>query len=297
MKKTNNIISYTINNNHNPTTWIIWGVLTSIMLLILISSIIISIFFYRKYNKKFLTIKKITILATFLAIFLVQAFLTKITADIPFLPSVDSVTTIVVGFIFGPLEGILFGWIADSLNTLIHGWSYEVLPSLMFPMIGLISGLFGVIYKKVQDIPIWKSILIFQVIAISLLFIMIPLEIFLTNVNINGNSISEEEFQKALFFSITSFIFIELMMLYIRYYKLNGKEIILLMLILCVSFSERMMELVIRPFTQYFSGYEKSYLLALYTRILRSTYLIPLVAIISFLLIRLTQFAMKNTQR
>ncbi|NQX83236.1 MAG: hypothetical protein HRS50_00780 [Mycoplasmataceae bacterium] len=263
------------------------------MLMIIFLTIIYFTYLNKKSQKPFLTVRKITIFATFLSLFLIQVFLFKPLLDLPIPFSFDSITIIAVGFIFGPLEGILFGWVADTIRVLIHGWSYQFLPSLMYPMIGIISGLFGLIYWNFKIIPKWKSILIFQVIIIFLFIIVFPIEYGLSIIA----SSKDSRMIPTLLTTIITFIFMELMFVYIIFSNHSsgnfGKnQMFMLMLITCIALFDRTMELIIRPFTQYFLGYEKNYIIALYTRILSSTYLIPTVSFTSFILIKTTTYVL-----
>lgn len=279
--------------NYTPLTWSVWGVLTTIMLLIIVFVSIWQALSYKKKGKSFLTVRKITIFSTFLALFLIQAFLTKSLLKLPIPFSVDSITTIAIGFIFGPLEGILFGWVADSLRVLINGWSYQFLPSLMYPMIGLIAGLFGLLYNHKGEINKWKSILILQVAIISLFTFMLPLEYMLLN-GFMGSKDIDKKFYATLSTTIGTLLLMEGLFLYVILNKVEKKEMFLLMLIIVVAYADRIMELIIRPFTQYFSGYESNYGIALFTRMLSSTYLIPSVSLASFVLIKTTFYVMNT---
>lgn len=291
-------MSRAITPNHTPLTWEIWSLLTIISLTYLIIGIITSIIGYRKSNREFLTIQKVTILALFLAIYIVQIIIFKFINDATSINfSFNSITTITVGFICGPLEGILFGWVADSFKVLINGWGYQFLPSLLYPMIGLTSALFGMIYWKKNNISNLHSIIIFESITFILLLLFFPLEFILISFIEIKKATNDNNLWFSISMTIIMFILIQLLMIYVYSNKLKGTDIFLLTIVLVISFSERMIELVIRPFTQYFSGYEADYGIALYTRIISSTYLIPSTAITSFLLIKATMYAMETTGR
>lgn len=283
---------YTRASNMTPTTITIWAILTLTLLAILISSIVVSVIYYRKSNVKWLSTKKLTLMATFLAIFLVQAFIFQPLLELPIKFSFDSITTIAVGFMFGPLEGILFGWVADSLRVLIHGWSYQLLPALMYPMIGLIASLFGILYRRSKDFSVTTSALIFQITVMSLFIVSLPLNYFLTDVVTNSDGALP-----TLIASTMMFVFTEIMFAILWFGNFDRKDITLVTILLLTAYSDRIMELVIRPFTQYYAGYEASYVAALYTRLLSSTYLIPTVTITSYILIRTTMYTLDIIQK
>ena len=64
----------------------------------------------------------------------------------------DSVTIIVVGFLFGPLEAMVYGALADVVGVLIAGDAPMFLYALKYPLVGLISGSFGMLYRQKKDI-------------------------------------------------------------------------------------------------------------------------------------------------
>ncbi len=292
-------------NNHSPLTWGIWITMLSILLIIIIGSIIVSIFYYRKTNRKFLTVKKVVIFSTFLSFFLIQAFIFAPMLKLPIPFSFDSITTIVIGFIYGPLEGILFGWVADSLRTLINGWSYSILPSLMYPMIGLISSLFGILYFKKQEIKKITSIIIFQSLIFLIILMMVGLSIGMQYVMPydgynnhhygSGINLKQTTILTSIFGAILLLI-IESIFIY-SVVTNNTKELFLFLIMLIVASVDRGMELIIRPFTQFFSGMELNYSVSLYTRMLSTTYLVPVVAATSFSLLKVTLYVIELSSR
>ena len=246
--------------------------LTLTLLMTIISSIVISTIYYRRSKVNWLSTKKITIMSTFLAIFMIQAFVFQPLLDLPIKFSFDSITTIAVGFMFGPLEGILFGWVADTLRVLINGWSYQLLPSLMYPMIGLIAALFGILYRRSKEITINTSAIIFQITILSLFIVSLPLNYFLTEVVAGTNSsLGINSGVPTLLISIVMLIMVEIMFIALWFGNFDKRDIILLTILLLTAYCDRIMELVIRPFTQYYAGYEASYIAALYTRLVSST--------------------------
>lgn len=291
------------NPNHNPLTWAVWGILTVTMLALIVFGIVWSVIYYRKTNKKFLTAPKITIFATYLAFFLVQAFLMSPLLKLPIPFSIDSITTVAVGFIFGPLEGIMFGWVADTLRVFINGWSYQLLPGLMYPMIGLISAVFGILYRKYDELPNWLTAVLFQSVIFAIILIIIPMNVFLSTFAAKHLT-GDPYFDKLIAYQIPGLISAVVCLLlmegiYVSFFifKWNTRDMFLITLVLLASTADRSMELVIRPFTQYFTGYEQIYIVSLYTRMLSSAYLIPAVAITSAALIKASLYTLDIVQR
>ncbi len=291
--------------NHTPLTWTIWAILTITLLTFIVLGIVWSIMSYKKNNKPFLTIDKIAIFGTFLSFFIVQAFVTSPLLKLPIPFSIDSITTIAVGFMFGPLEGILFGWVADSLRVLINGWNYQFLPALMYPTIGLIASVFGILYRKYEEIPNWLSMVLFQTVIVTIVLILIPMDYFLVEFGRKQLAGLDDKYLGELMTYQLPMLISSIIMLfalegiYASFYifKWDKKDMFLLLILVLTAFADRTMELVIRPFTQYFTGYETIYVVGLYTRILSSSYLIPSVAIASMALIKVSKYSLETIAR
>ncbi len=288
----------------------IWLALTLSMLMILITAIVLTLINNRKNNKKIFTPKKVTIFATFLAILMIQTFIDVMLPSFPGMPSFESATTITVGFMFGIVEGIAFGWIADTAIVLIHGWSYQILPGLMMPVIGMMAGLVRVGFNKSINEEDFENnpnsevatirtssekektsnrnvIIVFQVIMISMMLVMLLTST--TLIKVTGNDPKYDGLQ--VFAPITCVITIallELIFFYLLYKGVDKTQLKLLTAILCVAILERALEITVRPFSQYYYNNSYNYFIEFYIRLLRSTYLIPSVTIASFVLIRTT---------
>ncbi len=83
--------------------------MTLAMFSTLVSAIAINLIFNKKYSNGVMTTRKITLFATFLSILIIQTIIDVYIPNIPGMPSFESMTTIAIGFLFGPLEGIIFG--------------------------------------------------------------------------------------------------------------------------------------------------------------------------------------------
>ncbi len=268
----------------------IWFTMTISILMILTSAIVINLLWNKSYKKGVFTTKKITIFATFLAILLIQTLIDIYIPSFPGMPSFESMTTITIGFLFGPIEGILFGWISDSFIVLMHGWSYQILPALMMPLVGLVAGLMGMLYKNRNEMAKWQSITIFQITLVILMLIMLVTS--LTIVDVAG-AVKDDMDKLAIIAPITcsiTILIVEVIFFYLIYKKVEAKDLYLLTLILLVAVSERTIELTIRPFSQAYYYTHLEYFIEFYIRLLRSSYLIPSVTIASYMLIKTTSY-------
>ncbi|MCK5867666.1 MAG: hypothetical protein KAG14_04640, partial [Mycoplasmataceae bacterium] len=120
--------------NHTPLTWTIWGVILILFLSVILLSIGYLYWKLYKDQKKLFTIKKVVFFATFLSISIILTFIESLIGK-QFHISLDYIIPVVVGFVYGPLEGIVLAWTSDTLNVLIHGWGYSIFSSLLLPMI------------------------------------------------------------------------------------------------------------------------------------------------------------------
>ncbi len=283
---------------------IIWLTLTLSMLVLLISAIVICLIKNRGTDKKIFTTKKITIFATFLAILMIQTAIDVYMPNLPGMPSFESATTITIGFMFGVVEGVTFGWIADTTIVLMHGWTYQILPALMMPMIGMMAGLVRVFYDKsinkeqinestnseAEVVALgkgkksnFKIIVVFQSIVITMMLLMLITST--TLITVIGNTKYDELQIIAPITCVVTIVLMEIIFYYLMYKGTNDNDLKLLIAALCVAILERTLEITVRPFSQHYY-YSINYFVEFYIRILRSSYLIPSVTIASFVLIR-----------
>lgn len=288
--------------NQTSETWIIWWAMLIINISILLISIIGFGFMYKKTKKEFLSINRIAYFSVFLCIFMLQVFIFAPLISLPIPFSFDSITVIAVGFLFGPIEGIIFGQVADTLRVFIHGWSYGILPGTMYPLIGLISGIAGIIYHNKKTASTWTLTIWFQAIVILFLIALIPaifgLNHYWDNINNNGMFSSESWLYPIISSSIIAISVVVMLsimeVLFYWFLKSENKreDLFMFVLLTIAAFADRGMELVIRPFTQFFTGYETIYWVALLTRVISTTYLVPTVALTSYGMIKAFQTAM-----
>lgn len=265
------------------------------------------IYYSKKYHQEkhsFLTLGKLTIFAFFLAIFVIQAYLTAVlipsfggTQLIPF--SIDSVTVITVGFIFGPLEGIFFGATADLINTfLIHHWAFELLPFFTFPMIGLLAGFFGRSYfnNNRSEVFLTTDFFIFQAVVLFIVIsfiVVVPIALTVQK--------TAFDYQKYLLISapllgIISVAFLELIFYLLwKNPEISSQNLNLFVIITLIYALSRIYGgLIIRPFTQYYY-FGHPYFLSLTERLIDSMYLIPIGAVTTWLVVKASIFALNNT--
>ncbi len=278
---------------NEPYMIAIWVIMSVVMFAILATSIVLNLVFNKQYKKGVFTTRKVTLFATFMSILIVQTVIDVYIPNIPGMPSFEALTTITIGFLFGPVEGIIFGWTADFLIVLINGWAYQILPGMMMPMTGLIAGLIGWVYWNRNEFKKWVSISIFQVVLLLMMIIMLITSLTIVDIS-NGYTggwqhidLEKLSIIAPISCSITILI-LEGIFFYLLFKGIDTRELFLLTLLLAVAISERTVELVVRPFSQvyYYSG--MIYFIEFYMRLLRSSYLIPTVTITSYLLITTT---------
>ena len=292
--------------------WFIWLFFVIGFSMILIFSTIYYSWVYRKENRKVLTLKKIPVLALYFSIFLIQSFITRLSPEfgelIPF--SLDNVTVIVVGVIFGPIEGMLFGFIADFSRTLINGWTYQLLASIIFPITVLIAGVFGriyfnasnnitnidmlneqeIIYPKDKGKSIMENKAVNIIIFNLILLIFVLSSVFAIYITQNNGNTS----LSILFIMISSPILIAMMeitYLYILFKKPEDLSLFLTIFIIVV-FSRIITGYVIRPYSLYFY-YGIPIKTSIIQRVVTSSYLIPSTTIVTFFVVKASMNSIK----
>ncbi|BDV03126.1 ECF transporter S component [Candidatus Hepatoplasma crinochetorum] len=269
----------------DPNYTLIWWILFLSFSFIIIFALIYYFFKYKKEKRKALTIYKIPIFAFFYGIFLLQAFLTRIipqAADfIPF--SFDDATIVATGILFGPIEAIVYGAIADLSRTLLNGWVPLPLPFLIFPFTGLIAGVLGENYRnRKKEIGIKQQFWIFQLSLLIFLVICFTLVYFL------GKTGEEEEFLKNSLYVmiIISPIFIILLeILFFYTYRYKKENLNLLVYLTIIFIIVRIFTgFIIRPYSQFYA-FDIPFKLEFYERVFSSTYLVPSKIFVTFLFI------------
>ncbi len=287
------------------TDWAIWVILLSFFLLVIILSFVYFSIKYKKEKRNIFELWKISIISIFLGIFLIQSYITLPMIDgiIPF--SLDDVVIVVIGFMIGPLEAIVFGFVTDTTRTFINGWSYQVLPSLIFPLTGLIAGWFGELYRrdyknkeeiKNSDKSFLAKMFGYDFIIFQFIVFAFALFTMITPTFIN-NSVYED-LNKTLIIcsSILSFILLEFMFIYLMFFSKRQSTLdirILLYITISLIISRILTGWVIRPYSMYFYwGYNFNF--QLISRIATSSYLIPIKIITSYWVVKLFRQYYRN---
>lgn len=277
----------------DPNYTLIWWILFLSFSFIIIFALIYYFILYKKQGRKALTIYKIPIFAFFYGIFLLQAFLTRIIPQAgDFIPlSFDDATIVTVGILFGPVEAIIYGAIADLSRTLLNGWVPLPLPFLIFPFTGLIAGILGESYRnRKKELSIKTQFWIFQIALLSFLAICFVLVYFL------GQTGEEENFLKnsLLILLIISPIFIILLeLLFFYIYKYKKENLSLLVYLTIIFIIVRIFTgFIIRPYSQFYA-FDIPFKLEFYERVFSSTYLVPSKIFVTFLFIISCNYAMK----
>lgn len=196
-------------------------------------------FFFPIFNP-FFSIKPIVFIAVFLAM---SILLSSFSIKIPIFNSVISFSWIAImllGWHFGPIYGLIFGFIFDCINFLfikssIWFWMYAI----QKPIVGFISGIFGSIYQiKVKNINqkgIIFDIAISQIIIFLFFGFCLIILKFFDNIPLSfKKKISTiYDWFKYIFVSITLFIF-ESMLIFIII-KEKKKNNFLRILVLCYT--------------------------------------------------------------
>ena len=74
--------------------------------------------------------------------------------------SIEAVPIIIAGFLFGPIPGLIVGFVGDAVGTLFSGYGYNPLFAVPPMLIGLCAGLMRpLLYKRVSFIRILAAFL------------------------------------------------------------------------------------------------------------------------------------------
>lgn len=276
--------------NHSSLQWGIWGLIFFVFSSILIFSI--AIFYWKLYRKKenLFTIKKVVFFATFLSISLFLTFIEGLIGKQLHI-SFDYVIPVVVGFIYGPLEGIIFSWITDTLNVVIHGWSYSVLSSLLLPTIGLVAGVAGIFYEKWKgtDKEILYSTIIIQISVFFCLIVLVSMILVSTLTPMILISKKDSNTIYYIFGAMSLVLFSTIEFLYFYFLKNKSRDnLLLLSMVLSSMIIARTLGSIVTPFQGYFVGYSANYFVSLLSFILHSSYVVPLEALLSYFFIKIT---------
>lgn len=140
---------------------------------------------------------------------------------IPFSISISLgwVATMILGWYFGPVVGLACGIITDTLSFLVQGGVWFWLYAIQEPMVGLVSGLIGGIYRIRQskaNKSIYGDLIVSQIIV--LLFAVATYVIILLWLNSNTHFQGEdEEYEK--FYNIYKWVALSLILVFVVIYE------------------------------------------------------------------------------
>lgn len=269
--------------------WLIvtWFLLVMILIAILITATII--FSLMKIGKKIST-KIIVQMATFLSIYIVLAFISNIFGEIHII--FNYIVPATVGFIYGPVLGIMFGFTASIVENFVYGGSFGILNLLFNPILGLVSSLAGLYYFNMNTQKITEEnseeTKTKLPIAFHTSMVIILLITLLTSVPVIMNS---DEFDKALtfiIFSLINLLAIEFFYVYItKYSKSDVDEKLFTLIVIAISIA-RIFDLLITPFRGYFIGKYEIYWISLLDYTFRSGYMIIIQSFGAYQMLKVT---------
>ena len=114
--------------------------------------------------EKLKKVSNIAILGLLLSLRIILQFVGSISLG-PTTLSFTWITLIVVGFIFGPFIGLMFGVIADLLGYVLHPGVYMWEYAIQEPLICFVAGIIGFIYFNYKSKK-WLDFIIFEVFLI-----------------------------------------------------------------------------------------------------------------------------------
>lgn len=280
--------------NRSPSDIAIYILIVVICSLILAFGFVYYIPKYKKEKKQIFTLRKIVIFSLYFSFFIAQALITRFISGAPIIPfSLDNITVIAVGFLFGPLEGLIYGIIADLTRVGINAWVPQLLPAFGFAILGLLSGMFGREFFKKPDKEISDFVGFFGMQLIIFFFvgmtaIAMPLLSFFSTETYN-----DVIFYAAMTATILSLIAMEFLLLFARKSS-NRKHMKLIMYITLINAIDRIfMGYLLRSFAQYwYWGYPFG--VQLLGRMITGSYLVPLRTIASIGLIKASLFAIEQ---
>lgn len=264
-----------INNLNSDIFWV-WATIFTLLLLFLIITVLV---YCIKYKERLnLNVKTLVKLSTYLAMYLVIGFISNIFGEIHIV--FDYIVPVAVGFIYGPLIGLFFGFVGYLTKSLLFGNALWLLPMLFVPIIGVVSGWMGLVWKE-GWINEKYSFIIFQSAIISLLVVMTLLAI---PALLNNN-----EFDKVstfVLFNYINILLIELVYLIFISKSENKKDTLLFTLIILTVIIVRTFDLLITPFNGYFIGKYPIYWISLLDYSFRSGYMIVIQGLGAYFLIK-----------
>ncbi len=232
----------------------------------------------------------------FFAIFCIQAAIGRIGIKFNMWVSFEVSTVVVVAFLFGPLEAMIYGFTADSLGVFISGSGpWMLFYAIQYPITALIAGSFADIFyrqKNKEKINKYLYYLIYQLIIVLIVSLAFTAPYY--GVEINDGQIP---WAAVVSSSVISITLLELIFIYLIR-KENNENVMLITLILATLFINRIINgYLISSIGESFlwgNGWE-TYPAILLLDIFKSSYLVPINTLITFGFIVGSFFAVEQT--
>lgn len=103
---------------------------------------------WAKYKKTTVfTTQNIALFSVFLAISIALSYWTITIIPHVLSFSFSTIAVMYIGYLLGPAEGMIFGLLADTVKSMLHGYSWMFLYAIGEPLIGFFAGIVGM-YKE-----------------------------------------------------------------------------------------------------------------------------------------------------
>lgn len=244
--------------------------------------IIVFRFNYKKKNKKVLTINKLTFLGVMLGLAIILNYI-SFSFGVPGQSveiSFDYIPILIVGFLLGPLEGILFGVLTDSILVLLNGYAWNFFLAVQKPILGLIGAGAAYIYHNEKfKISNFTKIFILETSLFSLSITSIVL-LSLSN---------PEEYSKALVGSILFILIVSVLIVNVIFYfiyKNDKKNLdIFVISMMMVLISRLINSLILTPIgMQILYGHE--FIVSLLPRVVTMSFWAPINGLLIYYLLK-----------
>ncbi len=277
----------------------VFGLVFALMLSVLAFGLVIYGKLYLKEKRQVITIRKLTIIALFFSIFIGQSYLTLLMGLTPVIPfSLDNLTIIAVSFIFGPIEGIIYAFVADATRVFINGWAFQILPIFIFPLTALLAGGIGRWYKNGgKDFSKRQGFILTQIVLATM--VVVSFGAVAGSEIIGGVDTTDVFYITVIVITVISIVVLEIILYFFfknSSKKQNDENVKLFVALFMVNVISRIsMGWFVRSYAQYiYWGYP--FAIEILKRMITSSYLIPIWTSLSYALIKASLFAMKQTK-
>lgn len=232
----------------------------------------------------------------FFALFCIQAAIGRIGIKFNMWVSFEVSTVVVVAFLFGPLEAMIFGFVADSLGVFISGSGpWMLFYAIQYPITALIAGSFAdIFYRQENKEKISKHI--YFAIYHLLIALLVALSFTAPYYGVEINN-GELPWAAVISSCVISIVLLEAIFIFLIR-KENSINIMLITLLFATFFINRIINgYLISSIGESFlwgNGWE-TYPSILLLDIFKSSYLIPINTLLTFGLITGSIFAVEQT--